>query len=155
LIAALFAPLAFANAAEVKPFVRGSWRAIVEQHAGQPIIVHFWGLTCGPCRHEMPEWGRLFAQTPDLRLITINADAVQSAPEAIQDFLDKSGLAGAENWNFDDGFGERLRYEIDPKWQGEIPITLLIGRDGGTRRIEGAAEMAEVRSWFEGQASTK
>ena len=39
------------------------------------------------------------------------------------------GRAGAaENWLFSDGFVERLRFEIDPAWQGEIPRTLLIAR---------------------------
>jgi hypothetical protein len=29
--------------------------------------------------------------------------------------LAQTGLAGAENWMFSDGFVERLRYEIDPQ----------------------------------------
>jgi hypothetical protein len=31
-------------------------------------------------------------------------------------------LLNAENWIIDDGFVERLRYEIDSKWQG-VPVT--------------------------------
>ena len=42
--------------------------------------------------------------------------------------LAQTGLATAENWTFGDGFIERLRYEIDPRWQGEIPRTVLIAR---------------------------
>ena len=26
-------------------------------HAGQPTVIHFWGLTCGPCLVELPQWG--------------------------------------------------------------------------------------------------
>ncbi len=138
-----------ANAGELKSFVRGSWRSIVEAHAGRPVIIHFWGLTCGPCRVEMPAWGKLFAEKPDLPLVTVNADMVQDAPEDAQRFLSKSGLSNAENWIFDGGFVERLRYEIDPKWQGEIPVTLLIGHDGVKRRIEGSASMPEVSTWLD------
>ena len=36
---------------------------------------------------------------------------------------DHRRLAGAENWMFTDDFVERLRYEIDPQWHGEIPRT--------------------------------
>jgi hypothetical protein len=48
------------------------------------------------------------------------------------------GIAAAENWTFNDDFVERLRYEIDPRWRGEIPRTLLITRDGSTRQHVGA-----------------
>ncbi len=55
--------------------------------------------------------------------------------------LEKAGLGTAENWLFSDGFVERLRFEIDPAWQGEIPRTLLIARDGTVTTIEGSAEI--------------
>jgi thiol-disulfide isomerase/thioredoxin len=45
-----------ATEGELHPFKRGSWQEIRRAHAGQPIVVHFWGLTCGPCRVEMPKW---------------------------------------------------------------------------------------------------
>jgi len=140
-----------ANTEELKSFVRGSWQSIVAAHLGRPVIVHFWGLTCGPCRKELPAWGKLLAEKPDLPLVTINADMVQDAPEAAQEFLAKSGLPNAENWIFVDSFVERLRYEIDPKWQGEIPVTLLIGSDGSIRRIEGSAKLPEVSTWLNQQ----
>lgn len=65
-----------ANAGELKPFVRGSWRSIVEAHSGSAFIVHIWGLTCGPCRKELTAWGKLLAEKPDLPLVTVNADVV-------------------------------------------------------------------------------
>jgi hypothetical protein len=76
---------------------------------------------------------------------------VQDATEPAEDFLAKSGLQNAENWIFDDSFVERLRYEIDPKWQGEMPVTLLIGRNGPIGRIEGSAKMPEVSAWLKEQ----
>jgi hypothetical protein len=30
---------------EVNSFVRGSWKHILNAHAGQPVVVHFWGVT--------------------------------------------------------------------------------------------------------------
>jgi hypothetical protein len=70
--------------------------------------------------------------------------------------LQKSGLASAENWIFSDGFAERLRYEIDPAWQGDIPRTMLISRDGAITTIEGSADIADLEKWSDGQlAATK
>jgi hypothetical protein len=35
----------------------------------------------------MPACGRLYAEKPDLPLVTVNAGMVQDAPEETQDFL--------------------------------------------------------------------
>jgi thiol-disulfide isomerase/thioredoxin len=153
---ALMAVLAAASAAlaadgELRPFKRGSWQQIRRAHEGRPIVVHFWGLTCGPCRVEMPKWGRLLEERSDLRLIAIDADLVPNAAELVKAELAKTGLAGAENWMFADDFVERLRFEINPRWRGEIPITLLIAGDGKMTTIEGAADSGEVRAWLDAQ----
>jgi thiol-disulfide isomerase/thioredoxin len=42
-----------AAASELRPFSAGSWQQVLRDHAGRPSIVHFWGLTCGPCRVEL------------------------------------------------------------------------------------------------------
>jgi thiol-disulfide isomerase/thioredoxin len=139
-------------AEEVHPFGRGSWQQIRKAHAGEPLVVHFWGVTCGPCRAEMPQWGRLLAERRDLHLVTIDADLVPNAPSAVRTMLDESGLMRADNWMFSDDFVERLRYEIDPQWQGEIPRTLLIAADGTTTSLEGVADSAEIRAWLDTQA---
>jgi thiol-disulfide isomerase/thioredoxin len=140
-----------ATEGELHPFKRGSWQEIRRAHAGQPIVVHFWGLTCGPCRVEMPKWGRLLQERPDLKLVVIDADLIPNAAGLVSEMLVKTGLAGAENWIFADDFVERLRFEIDPRWRGEIPMTLLIARDGKTTTIEGVADPAQVRSWLDAQ----
>jgi thiol-disulfide isomerase/thioredoxin len=138
---------------ELRAFVRGSWSEIRKAHAGEPLVVHFWGVTCGPCRVEMPNWGKLLHERRDMRLVLINADLVPNEPKAALAMLNKAGLAGAENWTFSEDFVERLRYEIRPKWRGEIPLTLLLARDGSITEIEGVADLAEIRTWLDGQAA--
>ena len=135
----------------VRQFVRGSWQDIRKAHAGRPTVVHFWGLTCGPCRTEMPAWGNLLRERHDLDLVVINADLVPNEPGAVSAMLAQTGLAAAENWTFGDGFVERLRYEIDPQWQGDIPRTLLIARDGSVTTIEGVADLNEIAGWLDRQ----
>jgi hypothetical protein len=87
-------------------------------------------------------------------MVTISADLVPDLPGATRSMLEKSGLSAAENWIFSDGFVERLRFEIDPGWQGDIPRTLLISREGTITTIEGSAEMGEVEKWTAQQVST-
>jgi len=141
----------FARDGDLRPFKRGSWQEIRQAHAGRATVVHFWGLTCGPCRVEMPQWGKLLRERSDLDLVAIDADLIPNQVEDASEMLARTGLAGAENWIFDDPFTERLRFEIDPRWQGEIPRTMLIARDGKTTVIEGVADPAQVRAWLDGQ----
>ena len=68
-------------------------KLIREAHAGQPTIVHFWGLTCGPCRTEMPDWGKFLHERPDLDLLAINADLVPDEAGAVSATLAQTGLA--------------------------------------------------------------
>jgi thiol-disulfide isomerase/thioredoxin len=132
---------------QLKPFERGSWQDILRSHAGRPTLAHFWGVTCGPCKAELPLLGAFMKDHPGIDVVTISADLVPDLSAATQSMLAKSGLSSAENWIFSDGFVERLRFEIDPAWQGDIPRTLLISREGKITTIEGSAEMTEVEKW--------
>jgi thiol-disulfide isomerase/thioredoxin len=142
---------AAAEAPPLKPFVRGSWQQLLDSHAGRPTLVHFWGVTCGPCKVELPLLGKFVKDHAGVDMVTISADLAPDIPGAAQSMLKKSGLASAENWIFNDGFVERLRFEIDPKWQGDIPRTLLISRDGKITTIEGSAEMTDLEKWLKPQ----
>jgi thiol-disulfide isomerase/thioredoxin len=141
-----------ASAVELRPFVQGSWQELRRIHAGRPTIVHFWGVTCGPCRIEMPEWGRLLRERPDMNLVLIDADLVPNEPHSVIAMLAKTGVNAAEQWIFDDDYVERLRYEIDPQWHGEIPYTIFISRDGTTTTVAGAADVSQVRAWLDAQS---
>jgi len=103
----------------------------------------------------MPQWGKLLSERPDLGLVVINADLVPNEPSAVSAMLAQTGLAAAENWTFADDFAERLRYEIDPQWRGEIPRTMLIARDGATTVIEGVADLTQVKAWLDEQRTAK
>ena len=151
----LLAFLLSAPAAEtpraLKPFGRGSWQDIQRSHAGRPTIVHFWGVTCGPCKVELPLLGQFMRDHSAIDIVTISSDLVPDLPEATRSMLDKSGLGSAENWIFSDGFVERLRFEIDPAWQGDIPRTVLISREGTATTIEGSADMKDLERWSDQQ----
>jgi thiol-disulfide isomerase/thioredoxin len=136
---------------QLKPFERGSWHDILRSHAGRPTIVHFWGVTCGPCKVELPQLGEFMKVHSAIDMVTVSADLVPDLSGATRSMLAKSGLQSAENWIFNDGFVERLRFEIDPGWQGDIPRTVLISGDGKITTIEGSAEMADLDKWSDQQ----
>lgn len=140
-----------ARADEVRPFVRGSWQQIKSAHAGRAVAIHFWGVTCAPCRVEMPVWGQLVKERADLALVTIHADRAPPDTRLVPQMLADAGLATVESWRFAERFMEPLRFEVDPEWQGEIPMTLLIGRDGSTKAIIGSVEAHDIQTWLDEQ----
>ena len=92
----LFASLAAAPAAEtpseLKPFVRGSWQEMLRSHAGRPTLVHFWGVTCGPCKVELPLLGQFMKDHSEIDVVMISADLVPNLPGAARAMLEKAGL---------------------------------------------------------------
>lgn len=136
---------------EVRPFVRGSWPQITSAHAGRAFAIHFWGVTCAPCRVEMPVWGQLVKERADLKLVTIHSERIPPDMSIVQKMLANAGLASTESWTFAERFQEPLRFEVDPEWRGEIPMTLLIGRDGTIKTIIGSAEPDDIRAWLDEQ----
>jgi thiol-disulfide isomerase/thioredoxin len=151
-LAALLGLAAAAEAAEPMAFERGSWTKLREASAGQPTVIHLWGLTCAPCLTELPHWAALQAQRPDLKLVLIAADPVPQDPERVAGALARAGLGNAESWTFTDRFYERLRYEIDPAWAGELPRTVMIDRDGKATVLPGVADLSTVKAWLDAQA---
>ena len=152
LLALLLGLVPFGTAsADPLPFERGSWAKLSASHAGQPTVIHFWGLTCAPCLVEMPHWAALKKARPDMRLVLIAADPVPQDPERLDATLARFGLDATESWSFTDRFYERLRYEIDPAWAGELPRTVMIDRDGKATVLPGVADLAQVRQWLDAQ----
>ena len=137
-----------AFAVELKPFVRGSWQQLRKAHEGQPVIVHFWGVTCAPCMEDLPKWGALQRERPRAALIFVASDPVPIEAPQILAAITKTGIGASENWMFADAFGDRLRYEVNPTWGGEMPYTVLIGRDGEMTPISGVTDLKAIRKWL-------
>ncbi len=88
---------------ELKPFERGSWQQLLHAHAGHPTLVHFWRVTCGPCKVELPQLGGFMKHHPAIDVVTISADLVPNLGPATRSMLKDAGLSSAENWIFTDG----------------------------------------------------
>jgi len=62
--------------------------------------------------------------------------------------LRQANLGNANNYYVTSGPDERLRYEIDPKWRGETPITIFIDKAGKTETTVGSVNFQSVKAWF-------
>ncbi len=133
-------------AGPAKSFTTDSLARIRSAHASKAIIVHVWGVTCGPCLAELPRWGDLLRRHPAMDLVLVQAD---QAPVRDSDrVLQQAGLGAAEHWNVSAPLDEFMRASIDPTWIGDLPRTLLIAPDGKVTRLRGVADLAEVERWW-------
>ena len=154
--AALLALSAFsiaAHAAAPQRLTEESFAQIRSHYAGQPLVVHIWGMSCGPCMGELPKWGQLQRAHPGMNLVLIQADF--SPPKAAEQTLKDAGLAKAESWAAAQELDEYLRASIDPKWIGDMPRTLLVSSAGKIETLRGVADLAAVRRWLQQQQHAK
>lgn len=136
------------SAAELRPFVRGSWKQIRQAHQGRPLVVHFWGVTCAPCMSELPKWGAMAKAKTGVDMVFVAADPVPIEPPNIDAAMARTGIAPAENWIFSDSFLERLRYEVNPQWGGELPYTVMVDAAGQTEATAGVMDLERLRAWI-------
>lgn len=145
----LLASSSLAQAAqEPLPFVSGSLDTIVSSQKGNAFVLALWSLDCVYCRHDLAMLSRLKAAYPELRLVLVATDTPARRAE-IPPALDSLQLGAEESWIFADGFIERLRHQVDPRWFGELPRTYFYGPDGERIGISGKLDEAAVEEWIQ------
>lgn len=143
-------PAQASAAQELKPFVRGSYQQIVSARQGKPFVVNFWSLSCSYCKVEMAMLKKLVKKYPKLDLVLVATDTPEEEKD-ISATLAKFSLGKAEAWVFADSYTERLRFEVDKTWQGELPRTYFYGTKGEVTAISGKLEYQEVEQWVKQQ----
>jgi len=65
--------------------------------------------------------------------------------------LDKHALGRAEAWVFADSHADRLRFEVDPEWYGELLGLIFHSAKEDVRAVSGKIEQADVERWLSRQ----
>lgn len=126
-----------AEQAQLKHFASGSYQQLLKQYAGKPIVVMIWSIHCTICLEKMPLLSELRKNKPNINLIMIATDDV-SATNQVRSILNENKLDQVDNWIFADANPQKLRYEIDPKWYGEVPRTYFLDKDHQRVGISGS-----------------
>lgn len=93
-------------------------------------LVNVWATWCGPCTVEFPDLvtiNRMYRNRP-FEFVSISADDPGQG-ETVLKFLKKEHASNA-NYHFNSSDKDALVEAIDPKWQANLPYTLLI-KPGG------------------------
>lgn len=147
LLAFLAAAAPLVSAADaVRPFVTGSLAKIVAERQGQPFVLAFWSVTCAHCPTELKALGEIRKRNPKLDIVLVAADTPDEMALAAQ-LAGKYGLGKVEQWVFADEMEERLRFEIDRRWHGELPRTHFYDRDHRIEVVSGVAPKQQLLAW--------
>jgi len=132
---------------ELKPFLSTSFQQILDSQPGQPLMLTIWSKTCTICMQKMPLLSELKKTWPTIHMITLSTDDIADS-EQIRGILLQHGLETAENWIFADSNAQKLRYEIDPRWFGELPRTYFIDKTRQRKGISGGLTREQYEAIF-------
>jgi hypothetical protein len=133
-------------AVELRPFISGSLAQAVAQRIGHAFILTLWSVDCTYCPTELATIGAVKRANPGLDVVLVAADSPDDAPLAAE-MANRYGLGQAEQWIFADGSSERLRFEIDPHWHGELPRTYLYDGQHHVEAVSGAMAPTRLTRW--------
>ena len=139
--------LALTAQAEMAPFVGGSLKQIERKQAGKPFILAFWSATCTHCPTELKALGELSRKYPKLDIVLVATDTPAEAPE-LERLAQDYGVGRQARWVFADAQPERLRYEIDRRWFGELPRTYFYDARGARVGRSGVQPVEHLEQWI-------
>jgi thiol-disulfide isomerase/thioredoxin len=103
----------------------------IAREKGRVVLVNFWATWCVPCREEFPDLSRLqrVYGPRGLRVLGITTD-LASQRGAVEKFLAEQTPAFPNYHKKSGGDDQKFIDAVDTSWGGELPFSVLFGRDG-------------------------
>ena len=131
----------------LKLFVSGSYQQLLDSNANKPFVLVVWSITCSSCLKDMALLSKMHKSNPKINMVMLATDDT-SATDDINKILAKNELTDLENWIFADENPQKLRYEIDPKWYGELPRTYFLNKQHEREGISGVLSQQDYDAFF-------
>jgi thiol-disulfide isomerase/thioredoxin len=92
------------------------------EYKGKVVIVNFWATWCGPCKTEIPDFVKLYAQYKDKGLVIVGI-SIDDSPEQLQSFMREYKM----NYPV-----VQMRPEVEDAWGPfyGYPTSFVVARDG-------------------------
>lgn len=133
---------------EITVFQPGSYRAVLEANQGRAFILVFWSLDCTHCMEELTMLGEVMARDSGLRLVLVSTDSPRDRAE-LQQVIQQRGVRPDSSWVFAEANSQRLRYEVDRHWFGELPRSYLFDTQHARRAVSGSLKRELVEGWLD------
>ncbi|MCQ8129123.1 TlpA family protein disulfide reductase [Methylomonas rivi] len=145
LLAALLTCNSQAQESFIKTFNPGSYQQILRENAGQAFILAIWSVDCPSCIKDMSVLSQIRQNHPDVKIVMLSTDEPGATPE-VKNILARHALSDLENWIFGSDDAQKLRYEIDPGWYGELPRTYFFTAGHARTAKSGALKAEELEA---------
>ena len=92
------------------------------EYKGKVVIVNFWATWCGPCKVEIPDFVKLYADYKDKGLVIVGI-SIDDSPEQLQSFMREFKM----NYPV-----VQMRPEVEDAWGPfyGYPTSFVVARDG-------------------------
>ncbi len=111
----------------LKPFTSGSYQQLLTSNEGKPFMLAVWSITCPSCIKDMAVLNAVHKAKPELKIIMLSTDDSAESAEA-EKILASNQLTDLEQWIYAEENTQKLQFEIDPKWYGELPRTYFFDK---------------------------
>ncbi|QDC97354.1 redoxin domain-containing protein [Candidatus Methylopumilus universalis] len=140
-----FSHLSFAY--EFMPFDMNTRKVIEKRYIDQPLIISFWSIDCPYCIDDLKKLGKALSKNTNVKLITVCVDGKESAKKA-ERILSQANLPKHEKYQYAEVDEDRLRYNIDPAWYGELPRTYFYDATHQVTPLSGKISNSFLDKWF-------
>ncbi|MEY4262146.1 MAG: hypothetical protein RLZZ625_982 [Pseudomonadota bacterium] len=140
-----FSHLSFAY--DFMPFDMNTRQVIEKRYIDQPLIISFWSIDCPYCIDDLKKLGKALSKNTNVKLITVCVDGKESAKKA-ERILSQANLPKHEQYQYAEVDEDRLRYNIDPAWYGELPRTYFYDATHQVTPLSGKISNSFLDKWF-------
>lgn len=134
-------------AESIRPFTLGSLAQVLGAREGKPFVLVLWSLDCQYCPTELKMLSELKRSHPKLDVVLIATDTVNDMPQ-LNSRTESYGMGKVEQWVFAEDMPERLRFEIDRRWYGEVPRTYFYDQKHQREAKTGLISKKFVEDWL-------
>jgi thiol-disulfide isomerase/thioredoxin len=137
----------FSFAYDFMPFDMNTRQVIEKRYIDQPLIISFWSIDCPYCIDDLKKLGKALSKNTNVKLITVCVDGKESAKKA-ERILSQANLPKHEQYQYAEVDEDRLRYNIDPAWYGELPRTYFYDATHQVTPLSGKISNSFLDKWF-------
>jgi len=109
----------------------GAMKVLLKNDSKKLRVINVWATWCGPCIAEFSELVDTYRMYMgrDFEMYTISTDRIDKK-EKVKEFLQSKHAALNNNFIFESDNKYELIENFDPKWNGEIPYTVIVEPGG-------------------------
>lgn len=148
--------LALPAVAQQAPVIRlAQLKEIMETPSEQIQVINFWATWCAPCVKELPLFEALHERA-DVKVSLVSLDfEMKRDPNIVYRFVERKKLK-SHVYILDEKDPNVWIDAVEKKWQGAIPVTLLVNTRTGQRKfIDHEVKEGDLERWIEELKPTK